>query len=192
VLVDFPPGQGEKTVNVDDRGGARAIARHLADLGHRDFGIVLPFEKPGPSAAEAEAQAVWHLHAERLAGWREGLGERVDWSAIPVATAPGGDRETGRKAAAKLLDRPDRPTAILALYDQLALGALDAAAERGLELSVAGFDDVPEAKLASLTTVSQPHDRKGHEAVRLLLDEPGPEAVSLETELVIRSSTKEP
>jgi DNA-binding LacI/PurR family transcriptional regulator len=191
VLVDFPPAEGEKTVNVDDRGGARAIAEHLAGLGHREFGIVLPFEKPGATAAEAEAQAVWHLHAERLGGWREGLGD-VDWSAVPVATAAGGDRETGRRAAAKLLDRPDRPTAILALYDQLALGVLDAAAERGLkDVSVAGFDDIPEAEVASLTTVSQPHDRKGAEAVRLLLDEPGPAAVNLETELVIRSSTKE-
>jgi DNA-binding LacI/PurR family transcriptional regulator len=192
VLVDFPPGAGERTVNVDDRGGARAIAKHLADLGHRDFGIVLPFDKPGATAAEAEAKAVWHLHAERLAGWREGLGD-IDWSAIPVATASGGDRETGRLAAAKLLDRPDRPTAILALYDQLALGVLDAAEERGIavpsELSVTGFDDVPEARLASLTTVSQPHDRKGAEAVRLLLDETGPEGIRLETELVIRSST---
>jgi DNA-binding LacI/PurR family transcriptional regulator len=193
VLVDFPPEQGERTVNVDDRGGARAIAEHVAGLGHRELGIVLPFDKPGATAAEAEAKAVWHLHAERLGGWREGLGDRVDWSAVPVATAPGGDRETGRRAAAKLLDRPDRPTAILALYDQLALGVLDAAAERGInDLSVAGFDDIPEAKLASLTTVSQAHDRKGAEAVRLLLDEPGPAAVNLETELVIRSSTKEP
>ena len=191
VLVDFPPEDGVKAVNVDDRGGARAVAEHLADLGHRDIGIVLPFDEPGETAAEAEANAVWHIRVERLRGWREGLG-RLDWSAIPVASAPGGNRETGRRAAAALFDGPKRPTAILALYDQLALGVLDVAAERGISVSVAGFDDVPEAKLASLTTVSQPHDRKGTEAVRLLLDESGPEAVSLETELVIRSSTKEP
>jgi DNA-binding LacI/PurR family transcriptional regulator len=190
VLVDFPPADGEKTVNIDDRGGARAIAAHLASLGHRDVGLVLPFDEPGETGAEAEANAVWHIRVERLAGWREGLGE-LDWSAIPVASAPGGNRETGRRAAATLLDRPDRPTAILALYDQLALGVLDAAAERGISVSVAGFDDIPEALAASLTTVSQPHDRKGTEAVRLLLDEPGREAVNLETELVIRSSTKE-
>ena len=193
VLVDFPPKEGEKAVNVDDRGGARATARHLAGLGHRKFGIVLPFDEAGETAAEAEANAVWHMRVERLGGWREGFGGDVDWSAIPVASAPGGDRETGRRAAAKLLDAPDRPTAILALYDQLALGVLDAAQERGIavpdELAVTGFDDVPEAKLASLTTVSQPHTRKGAEAVRLLLDEPYPEAVRFETELVIRSST---
>ncbi len=189
VLVDFPPAPGERTVNVDDRAGARAIGRHIAGLGHREVGIVLPVDEPGITAAEAEANATWHMRAERLAGWREGLGDRVDWSAVPVGTAPGGDRETGRRAAADLLDRPDRPTAILALYDQLALGVLDAAEERGLELSVTGFDDVPEAKLVSLTTVSQPHARKGAEAVRLLLDAPGPEAVRLETELVIRAST---
>ena len=192
VLIDFPPALGERAVNVDDRGGARAIGRHIAALGHRKLAIVLPVDEPGATAAEAEANATWHMRAERLAGWREGLGDSVDWTTLPVATAPGGDRETGRQAAARLLDGPDRPTAILALYDQLALGVLDVVSERGLDISVTGFDDVPEAKLASLTTVSQPHGRKGMESMRLLLDQSGPEAVSLETELVIRSSTKEP
>ncbi len=66
----FSPTDGAKADYVDDRGGARAIAEHLVALGHRDLGIVLPFEKPGATAAEVEAKAVWHLHAERLAGWR--------------------------------------------------------------------------------------------------------------------------
>jgi DNA-binding LacI/PurR family transcriptional regulator len=92
-----------------------------------------------------------------------------------------------------LLDRADRPTAVLAFSDQLALGVLDAAAERGVAvpqaLSVVGFDDVPDAAPV-LTTVRQPHAGKGATAIRLLLDgaEP-PHTVSLPTELVIRSST---
>jgi len=136
------------------------------------------------------------MHFERLAGWREPLAAAgVDWGAVPVASAPGGGRDAGRQAAARLLDRAPRPTAILALYEQLALGGLDAAAERGIavprDLSLAGFDDIPEAARAAppLTTVAQPHAAKGSEAVRLLLDEDGPQSVVLDTELVVRAST---
>jgi DNA-binding LacI/PurR family transcriptional regulator len=196
VLVDFGAEPATGAVNVDDRDGARAVAEHLIELGHRRFGIVMPFDKPGASAAQAQAQATWHMHAERLAGWREPLvAAGVDWGAVPVATAPGGGRETGRRAAAQLLDRPDRPTAILALYDHLALGVLDAALQRGIalpeELSIAGFDDAGEAALVTppLTTVRQPHERKGAEAVRLLLDSAEPASVVLDTQLVVRSST---
>ena len=196
VLVDFAAEAGTSAVNVDDRGGARAVAEHLIGLGHRRFGIVMPFDKPGETAAEAQARATWHMHAERLAGWREQLvAAGVEWGAVPVATAAGGSPETGSRAAAQLLDRPDRPTAILALYDHLALGVLDAAAQRGIavpdELSIAGFDDAGEAALATppLTTVAQPHERKGAEAVRLLLDGGEPGSVVLDTRLVVRSST---
>ncbi len=59
------------------------------------------------------------------------------------------------------------------------------------ELSVAGFDDVPEAASADppLTTIRQPHQAKGSEAVRLLLEGPEAESVLLPIELVVRAST---
>jgi DNA-binding LacI/PurR family transcriptional regulator len=196
VLVDYAPGPGRRTVNIDDRGAAQAVAEHLVALGHRRFGIVLSHEKAAATAAEAEATASRHVDGQRLAGWRAGLqAAGVDWSAVPIGTAPGGSRATGRHAAARLLDRADRPTAIIALSDELALGVLDAAAERGIDvprdLSVAGFDDVPEAALARppLTTVRQPHIRKGMEAVRLLLEPDEPGCVLLPTELIARAST---
>ena len=87
---------------------------------------------------------------------------------------------------------------MLALSDLLALGVMDAAAERGLDvpadLSVVGFDDIPEAAAATppLTTVRQPHDEKGAAAVRLLLDSDDRESVLLPAELVIRSTTAPP
>ena len=114
---------------------------------------------------------------------------------MPVATGPDKLRDAGRVAGARLLDRADRPTAIIALSDVLAIGILEAAAERGIsvpgELSVAGFDDVPEAAKAAppLTTIRQPHQRKGSEAVRLLLEGPEAESVLLPIELVVRAST---
>jgi DNA-binding LacI/PurR family transcriptional regulator len=196
VRVDFDPDPTLPGVNIDDEGAAREIAEHLIALGHRRFGIVLSQDEPGDNAVEAQRGAVYHVEAARLAGWRTALeAGGVDWSAIPVAGAPGKDSDVGRVAGAKLLDRAERPTAILALSDQLALGVLHAAAERGIDvpgdLSVAGFDDIPEASLSTppLTTVHQPHHRKGSEAVRLLLAGGPAQSVLLPTELVIRAST---
>ena len=128
----------------------RAAAAHLIALGHRRFGVVLGYDKPHGTALEVQRATPYHVDTERLArlagrarGRRDRLGRRA-----PRQRARRQPR-TGRAAAGKLLDRPDRPTAILALTDVLALGALEAAAERGLavpgDLSVAGFDDMPEA-----------------------------------------------
>ena len=96
----------------------------------------------------------------------------------------------------RLLDRPDPPTAVLAFSDLLALGVMDAAAERGVDvpgrLSVVGFDDIAEAAPAGLTTVRQPHDEKGAAAVRLLLDSDDRGSVVLPAELIVRSTTAPP
>jgi DNA-binding LacI/PurR family transcriptional regulator len=187
VGVDFAPDPELTSVNIDDEGAARAIADHLVALGHRDFGIALTFPDPGDTAAAAEARAVYHVEIARLAGWRAGLeAAGIDWSSVPVAAL---------HEVTRLLDRAQRPTAIIALSDVLALQVLAAAAERGIDvprdLSVAGFDDVPEAALAtpSLTTIRQPHHDKGSEAVRLLLDGKPSDSVLLPTELVVRAST---
>jgi len=196
VLIDYAAGPGRRVVGIDDRGGARAAAGHLVDLGHRDFGIVMPYPSTATTAIDAERMVERHVGAARLAGWREGLvAAGVDWEAVPLAPSENGTREAGRRAAGRLLDRADRPTAIIALSDLLAFGVLDAAAERGIavpeQLSVTGFDDVPEAALVSpsLTTVRQPHMLKGSEAVRLLLEADGPSTVELPIELVVRAST---
>ena len=196
VGVDFDPVPGLVRVNVDDRGAARATAEHLAALGHRRFGIVLADDAPYSTGAEAEATATHHVERERLAGWREGLeAAGVDWNAVAVAAPPHKGIETGRLGAARLLDRAERPTAILALSDLIAIGVLQGARERGIsvpdELSVTGFDDVPEAALADppLTTIRQPHTEKGSEAVRLLLEGEAAQSVLLPTELVVRAST---
>jgi DNA-binding LacI/PurR family transcriptional regulator len=196
VLVDFEPDPDLLGVNIDDEGATRAVAEHLTALGHRRFGVVIGHDAQGTTGPEAQAHAAHYVEASRLAGWRAGLeAAGIDWSAVPVASGPGKDRDTGHVAGARLLDRADRPTAIVALSDQLALGVLDAAVERGIavpgELSVAGFDDIAEAAVAtpSLTTVRQPHNRKGSEAVRVLLEAPASGSVVLPTELVVRAST---
>ena len=111
--------------------------------------------------------------------------------------------EFGRCAAGELLDRPDRPTAIVGFNDKVAVGALAAAAERGLrvpgDVSVTGFDDIDLAQATSprLTTVRQPLGEMGRMAVSLLirlLEHQQVEAlhVELATELVVRDSTGRP
>jgi DNA-binding LacI/PurR family transcriptional regulator len=204
VLVDFSPYADGPHVNIDDRGGARAAAQHLVDLGHRRFGLVVPFEgAPSPTAALAEDAADptqssderrWRcfIRYERLVGWREPLDAAgIDWSAVPVGNGPDGSAESGYQAAVELLDRADRPTAIISLSDVMAFGVMRAAAERGIripqDLSIVGFDDVPEAASAGLTTVFQDHAAKGEQAVRLLIE--GGDEVLLPTELIVRASS---
>jgi DNA-binding LacI/PurR family transcriptional regulator len=196
VLVDHEPDvAGAPRVNIDDRGASKAMAEHLRGLGHRRIGLVLGWAAPASTLAEAQAQSMYFVGVERLAGWRAG-GLEAD---TPVASGPEHNRETGRIAGHRLLDLPEPPTAVIALSDLLALGVMDAAAERGLEvpadLSVVGFDDIAAAAAASppLTTVRQQHTEKGAAAVRLLLDDPDDrESVLLPAELVIRSTTAPP
>ena len=91
----------------------------------------------------------------------------------------GYERRFGEAAASELLARPDRPTAILAMSDELAAGVLDAARTLDIEvptaLSVVGFDDTATASTAvpPLTTVHQDHAAKGRAAVAMLLDPDG-------------------
>jgi LacI family transcriptional regulator len=106
----------------------------------------------------------------------------------------------GYQAAGELLDLPQRPTALAGFNDKTAVGALTAAAERGLrvpeDLSIAGFDDIDLAHATSpkLTTVRQPLAEMGRMAVSLLirlLDGHRVDALHIElaTDLVVRGST---
>ncbi|HEY2541621.1 MAG TPA: substrate-binding domain-containing protein, partial [Gaiellaceae bacterium] len=110
---------------------------------------------------------------------------------------------SGRAAASRLLDLPDRPTAIFAFNDEMAIGAMQVARERGLrvpdDLSVVGFDGVERGELLvpQLTTVRQPLAEMGRTAVSLLirlLERRQMEAlrVELATRFVERESTGPP
>jgi DNA-binding LacI/PurR family transcriptional regulator len=183
-------------VGIDERAAARTAAEHLARLGHRQVAVIVdgrpPFEARGVLPVEqAVAEAVDMNSAERLLGFCEGLPEQEP----KVVAADRNTREYGQKAAAFLLDRQERPTAFVTVSDVLALGVVDALQQRGLtpgrDVSVIGFDDIPAAAGAGLTTIRQPVFEKGRIAGLALLD---PEAVPdrhtvLPTELVVRAST---
>ena len=189
-LIDHAPDTADLTVNIDDRAAARATVEHLIALGHRRFGIVRGWDNPSQEPAELH----YHVDRERMRGWGEGLAAAgIEWDDVVFASAPDFDMETGRIAGGHLLDRANRPTAIVCVSDLLALGVMQAADDRGVPvpqaLSVTGFDDVPEAARAGLTSVRQPHAEKGAAALRLLLEGTDTASVLLPTEFVPRSST---
>jgi DNA-binding LacI/PurR family transcriptional regulator len=202
VIVDGPVRPGFPHVGVDDRGAARESAQHLLDHGHRRFGVVtlplLPDGWEGTADLDRQAATRFHCNRQRLRGYRDALDAAgVDWGSVRVEERMPHGRDAGLRAAGALLDRADRPTALLAMSDELAIGAMEAADERGIDvpgdLSVVGFDDTPAALQArpALTTVWQPHREKGEIAAGLLL-EPGDRTVAdrmLPTELVVRASS---
>jgi LacI family transcriptional regulator len=190
VLVDprTPPPRDIAAVSAAHFAGARQLMAHLIDLGHRRVGII-----GGPRE--------WLANDNRLAGYVAPLAD------VGILPSPEMMRfvlepntEQGYRAACELLDLPARPSALVAFNDKMAVGALQAAAERGLrvpeDLSIAGFDDidVSRATRPALTTVRQPLGEMGRMAVTLLmrmLNEHELDAlhVELATELVVRGST---
>jgi DNA-binding LacI/PurR family transcriptional regulator len=200
VIVEGPPHPTAPSVGIDNRGGATAIIRHLLGLGHRRFGIIsLPLSPggpEGPASGSLQESARYDVTRDRLIGYREALeAAGISWNGVPVDTRINRFR-SGGLAAAAMLDRKEPPTAIVAMSDELALGALAAAAERGMDvprdLSVVGFDDAPSARRGrpALTTVRQPLAEKGAAAARLLLGSgSSPEHVVLATEPIVRDSS---
>lgn len=164
-------------VGLDDRAAGHVVATHLLRLGHRRFGLVTYPRGLRPVEGILESADVsggeFRTPRERIAGVMDALSATAA-TRLTVFECPQVTRELGAKAATELLaSRPDI-TAIICLDDVFALGVLDAARERGLDvpesLSVTGFDDIPEAAWAGLTTVHQPLRQKGEIAARMVLD----------------------
>ncbi len=167
------------------------ITRHLLELGHRRLGII-----GTPAHGEAMELRLRSVE-ETLAAY--GLTGYPN----PVITETLDQFDLGYQSARKLLRDKERPSAIIALTDVIAVGVLHAAAELGLQvptdLSVTGFDDIPLAaySIPELTTVAQPIDAMGRSAAELLLAKianPGSatETEVLDTSLRVRSSTAAP
>jgi DNA-binding LacI/PurR family transcriptional regulator len=196
VVVDSTALPDEPAVEVDDEGGARSAAEHLVGLGHRAF-LIIGIEPPLATTVLEPAGVT----ASRLRGYRgviEAAGIDLPETSIEVGPA---SMEGGIEAFRRAWAAGARPTAVLAMSDAMAIGALRAARDLGLrvpgDLSIVGYDDVDIAQYTDppLTTVHQPIRRKGEEAVRLLLaggrhhDEGSSEQRHLATRLVVRGST---
>ncbi|MBO0848850.1 MAG: LacI family DNA-binding transcriptional regulator [Pseudonocardia sp.] len=205
VVADQPMDvPGVDRVGVDDRGGMLALARHLTGLGHRRIGVICMRLTDTRSDRYVDDErlhrASYPVQRARLGGLREGFAEAgVDWAEVPVLERYEHSVEAGASAAGQLLDEHPGLTALACTSDMLALGALRLSAERGWavpgKLSVTGFDGVPEAMRAGLTTVRQPVREKGRTAGELLLgrgERTEPKTVVLDTELVKGSTSGEP
>lgn len=202
-LVDSVPVRGLPVVTIDDEGGAAALADHLFRLGHRRLGFIcLPLrlgEPAGPAVIEEGLSGAFLASSGRFVGYQAAARRHgLDLAQLSrIWTTGVNNVDQGRLAAHALLSASPAPTALVCLSDQLALGALAAARERRLavpaDLSIVGFDDIPEAARTSppLTTVHQPHAEKGRLATRLLLDQLAGKRVAsrvLPTHLVVRGS----
>ncbi|MCX7283510.1 MAG: LacI family DNA-binding transcriptional regulator [Novosphingobium sp.] len=155
---DLPEGI---SVSMDDEGGARLAARHLIDLGHRRIGMI-----SGP--------AEYSLAGKRVDGWRAEL-DGAGLATTGLLEAGDFTYESGVRAAKALLASPDRPTAIIASNDQMALATAAVAAQLGLaipeDLSLISFDNTPLVRFTrpGLTAVDQPIAETTATAVRLLI-----------------------
>ncbi|WP_344778510.1 LacI family DNA-binding transcriptional regulator [Gryllotalpicola kribbensis] len=191
VAIDPHTGRGgPSTVDADNVGGARAAVEHLISLGHRRI-------------AHLRGRADLESSHRREEGYRRCL-EQAGIPFDPSLVIDGDyQRSTGRVGALDLLDRVERPTAIFAANDLSALGALDAARELRIdvpgELSIVGFDDIPDATstMPRLTTIAQPLHQMGATALKMLVEqlsgeESGTRHEHLRSELVVRETTAPP
>ena len=179
--------RGMVSVSAAHFSGARAVTRHLIELGHRRIGVVT-----GPP--------YWHTRDDRVGGHLAALAEAGVLGAPELLRYGEPAAKTGMQAGGELLDLRPRPTAVVCFNDKVAVGVMEAATARGLrvpeDLSVAGFDDIDVSRATTprLTTVRQPLQEMGRTAVTMLmrqLDGHPHEALSmeLETRLVVREST---
>lgn len=199
VTVDSDPISGAPAVNIDDELGACNVMRTVLQAGHRRISI-LAIRSGKLGHYQEYAGTLRH----RVDGYLEALSEyglTIDGRNVHLVECPSTEKggEAGFQAIWK---RKRHPTAIVAMSDIIAIGAMKAAQAEGIrvpeELSIAGFDDIPLAGLIrpALTTVAQPMNRKGRLAAELLIQTINGTAEPvhhlLPTELVIRESVVPP
>ncbi len=175
------------SVAIDNAAGAAAATRYLLSLGHR-------------TVHHVAGQASCLDAAERIDGWRQAL--RAAGAPEPAVLAGDWSSASGYALGCQLASDPE-VTAIFCGNDPTALGVMRALAERGLrvpdDVSVVGFDDVPEAGyyVPPLTTVRQDFGEVGRQALSALIDRmsgviPAGPRVRVAPELVVRASAAPP
>jgi len=180
------------SIHIDNVAGGYRATRHLIELGHTRIAYIGdPLEDP----------IGFYVSRDRFRGYRQALSE----AGIPFQPLYHREGfhsvEDARQMAHQVLSLPERPTAIFAFSDTIALGAMEAAKELNLsvpdDLSIIGFDDIEVARLVGLTTMRQQLFETGVMGAEILLDtinNPDTEVrhILLPIELVVRQSTAPP
>jgi DNA-binding LacI/PurR family transcriptional regulator len=184
---EYKQGASVSHVSIDNYGAAYSATKHLAALGHKKIGMI--------SCKNNFLSTINREEGYRAAIKDAGLIFNADY----VAHGDYGYK-SGLAAGEQLLSMPERPTAIFAISDIMAIGVIKAAKLKGLkvpdDLAVVGFDDISLSYMFDpmLTTVSQPKYELGCNAMELLLKQIGGEItehkdILLEYELKIRESS---
>lgn len=183
---------GVPSVRIDDEKAARLATQHLLNLGHRRVGMIAG--RPGHSPFLAERA--------RRRGFEAAVAGSLS-GAAPLAIAYGDFTvDGGETAMNSLLAEPEPPTAVFSMSDEMAFGAMRSLRMHGLvvghDVSLVGFDGHELAGMLELTTVVQPIAEIGTLAARMLLARitgaamPNPSEVELQTQLVVRASSRPP
>jgi LacI family repressor for deo operon, udp, cdd, tsx, nupC, and nupG len=186
VTVDWPGSPGQ-VVLIDLESAGYQATTHLLEHGHHRVGLItFAFDMPNVRPVE-----MGYARALRGAG--------LESDPALVARVQGFDEAAGAEGAQILLSLPQPPTAVFAIADMLAIGAMRALKAAGKrvpdDVALAGFNDIPLAALVDppLTTVQAPARRMGHEAMKMLDAliagrRPRRRRVILPTSLVVRQS----
>ncbi|MGF2952617.1 LacI family DNA-binding transcriptional regulator [Mycobacterium sp. THU-M116] len=196
VVVDQPKGLcGASRVGIDDRSAMRELAGYVVGLGHREIGLLTMRlsrdRRQGLVDADRLRSPAFDVQRERILGvWEAMTDADLDPESLTVVESYEHLPESGGDAARVALKANPRITALMCTADVLALSAMDYLRAQGIyvpgQISVTGFDGVPEAISRGLTTVLQPSLRKGRRAGELLLRPPRsglPVVELLDTEL---------
>ena len=178
------------SIGFDNRRAMAEIAKHAIALGHRDIAVI-----SADRAANDRAR-------DRVAGVQDAMAlAGLDSARLPVVEIPY-SIENGATGFARVMARPDRPSLVICGNDVLAVGALQKAAEMGMDVprdvSITGFDDIELATVVrpALTTVHVPHRDMGRSAARTLLsairDDTPIQSIALATELRLRGTLAPP
>jgi LacI family transcriptional regulator len=190
VMIDRNvPNVEVDAVLTDNQLGGLLATRHLLELGHKRIACIA-----GPSSITPSA--------ERIIGYRRAL-EEAGLSYDENLVLPGDyHAQSGMEITHSILKMSPRPTAIFALNDLMAIGALRAASEASYsvpgDLAVVGYDDLEIARFTNppLTTIAQPKKETAAQAINLLVDrisrKTGPNIrLVLTPELIVRRSTQD-
>ncbi len=182
--------EGVAGVSIDDVQAARTATQHLLNLGHTRIGVI----------AGRRAEAPFTAEHDRFRGFRETMDE-AGLTVDPQLIAPGHFTVVGgEQAMTQLLTNRNRPSAVFAMSDEMAFGAIRAMRSHGLvpgkDISIIGIDNHDLSELLDLTTVAQPVFDLGRVAAEALLVQirsgvgaAHPNSLQLPTQLIVRGST---